>query len=205
MPPAPDQVAGAPVQEYSKLSQKGYQCPQIPLAAKSDTSGISRTLSLGSPTSDCHDGLGHPAHVPPATPRYVGVPVAQPLGPPLPEPRGVSQFSRAAIAEAARSVSCAIAFDRCDQHAGTRIVPGNFGNIGLGRFIGAGIGGVPVRAVGACITIPEIGTAYGYVIWSRCKATDSDAMRGVSLAASQLAAPSSPEETKTETPSVTAC
>lgn len=57
----------------------------MPLAANSDTSGISRTLSAGTPTSDCHDGLAYPAQVPLTTPLVVAAPVAQPLGPPLPE------------------------------------------------------------------------------------------------------------------------
>jgi hypothetical protein len=45
---------------------------------------MSRTPSLGFPSSDCHDGFGYPAQVPPTTPDVDGFPVAQPLGPPLP-------------------------------------------------------------------------------------------------------------------------
>ncbi len=54
------------------------------MAEKSETSGMSRTPSLGFPTTDCHDGLGHPKQVPLTTPDVDGDPVAHPLGPPLP-------------------------------------------------------------------------------------------------------------------------
>jgi len=49
---------------------------------------MSRTPSLGFPTTDCQDGLAYPAHVPPEAgiPLVVGAQVAQLLGPPLPEP-----------------------------------------------------------------------------------------------------------------------
>lgn len=57
----------------------------MPLDANNDTSGKSRTPSLGTPgTPDCQDGLGVPLQVPLTTPAVVGAPVAQPLGPPLP-------------------------------------------------------------------------------------------------------------------------
>ena len=46
---------------------------------------MSRTPSAGFPTIDCQDGLAYPAHLPLTTPPVDGVPVAQPLGPPLPE------------------------------------------------------------------------------------------------------------------------
>jgi hypothetical protein len=89
VPPAPAQPLGAPEQEAPPLAvsdqQNTYQCPQTPLAANSETSGMSRTPSLGLPTIDCHEGLPYPLHVPLTTPLVDGVPVAQPLGPPLPE------------------------------------------------------------------------------------------------------------------------
>ena len=49
---------------------------------------MSRTPSFGLPTTDCHVGLAYPAQVPPecGAPEVVGAPVAQLLGPPLPEP-----------------------------------------------------------------------------------------------------------------------
>ena len=46
---------------------------------------MSRTPSAGLPTIDCHDGLAYPAQLPLTTPLVEGLPVAQPLGPPLPE------------------------------------------------------------------------------------------------------------------------
>jgi len=46
---------------------------------------MSRTPSAGTPTSDCHVGLAHPAQLPLTTPDVVADPVAHPLGPPLPE------------------------------------------------------------------------------------------------------------------------
>jgi hypothetical protein len=45
---------------------------------------MSRTPSLGLPSTDCHAGLAYPAQVPLTTPVVDGAPVAQPLGPPLP-------------------------------------------------------------------------------------------------------------------------
>src|ERR1035438_1813129 len=42
--------------------------------------------------------------------------------------------SRAAVAEAARSVGLAKAFELRDEQAGAGIVPGNLGDIGQGRF-----------------------------------------------------------------------
>ena len=57
----------------------------MPFPAKSETSGMSRTPSLGLPKTDCHDGLAYPAQEPFTTPYVEGDPVAQPLGPPLPE------------------------------------------------------------------------------------------------------------------------
>jgi hypothetical protein len=45
---------------------------------------VSRTPSFGLPTTDCHDGFGHPWQLPLTTPLVDGVPVAQPLGPPPP-------------------------------------------------------------------------------------------------------------------------
>jgi hypothetical protein len=46
---------------------------------------MSRTLSLGLPNRpDCHEGLGYPLQLPLTTPNVDAVPVAQPLGPPLP-------------------------------------------------------------------------------------------------------------------------
>src|SRR5271167_3391956 len=90
VPPAPDQPLGGPVHAVPPLgiseSQKTKKCPQTPLAANRETSGRSRTPSPGLPNTDCHEGLAYPAHVPLTTPPVVGVPVAQPLGPPLPEP-----------------------------------------------------------------------------------------------------------------------
>lgn len=47
---------------------------------------MSRTPSLGLPNTDCHEGFGYPAHEPLTTSDMEGAPVAQPLGPPLPEP-----------------------------------------------------------------------------------------------------------------------
>jgi hypothetical protein len=38
----------------------------------------------GLPYTVCHDGFGYPAHEPLTTPLIEGLPVAQPLGPPLP-------------------------------------------------------------------------------------------------------------------------
>ena len=55
------------------------------MAAKSETSGISRTPSEGTPTRVCQEGLAQPAQLPLTTPLVVAVPVAHPLGPPLPE------------------------------------------------------------------------------------------------------------------------
>jgi hypothetical protein len=54
------------------------------LDENNDTSGMSRTPSLGLPSTDCHEGFAYPAHVPLTTPAVEGAPVAQPLGPPLP-------------------------------------------------------------------------------------------------------------------------
>src|ERR1700684_255447 len=61
-----------------------YECPQGPLDANSATSGRSRTLSAGLPLTDCQLGFAYPLQVPLTTPDVDGVPVAQPLGPPLP-------------------------------------------------------------------------------------------------------------------------
>jgi hypothetical protein len=49
---------------------------------------MSRTPSLGLPNTDCQEGLVYPAQLPPEAgiPEVVGEPVAQLLGPPLPEP-----------------------------------------------------------------------------------------------------------------------
>src|ERR1039458_4319202 len=55
----------------------------MPLAAKRDTSGISRTPSPGVRAA-CQSGLAYPLQVPPTTPVVAGDPGAQPLGPPLP-------------------------------------------------------------------------------------------------------------------------
>jgi hypothetical protein len=53
--------------------------------ANSDTSGMSRTPSVGLPRKPlCQDGFGQPWQVPPTTPETEGVPLAQALGPPLP-------------------------------------------------------------------------------------------------------------------------
>ena len=57
----------------------------MPLPAKSDTSGRSRTPSSRIPANPaCHDGFFQPLQLPLTTPRMEGVPLAQPLGPPLP-------------------------------------------------------------------------------------------------------------------------
>ncbi len=56
-------------------------CPQTPFAANSETSGRSRTPSVGLPMTDCQPGLAYPLHVQPTTPATLGAPVAQALGP----------------------------------------------------------------------------------------------------------------------------
>ncbi len=55
----------------------------MPFAAKRDTSGRSRTPSAGV-ARICQEGFAYPLQVPLTTPVVEGVPVAQPLGPPLP-------------------------------------------------------------------------------------------------------------------------
>ncbi len=89
------------------------------------------------------------------------------------------RFSHAAIAEPARSVSLAKTFELREQQTGAGVVPGNLGDIGLGRFIRLRIGGAPVSAVGPGKSIAEIGTAYGHVIRTRSPTSDSDTINGV--------------------------
>ncbi len=45
---------------------------------------MSRTPSLGLPSTDCHEGLGQPWQDPLTTPAVDGVPLAHWLGPPPP-------------------------------------------------------------------------------------------------------------------------
>ena len=89
------------------------------------------------------------------------------------------RFSFAAIAEPTRSVSLAKTFELREQQTGAGIVPGNLGDIGLGRFIRLRIGGAPVTVVGPGKSVTEVGTAYGHVMGTRSEAGDSDTVNGI--------------------------
>src|SRR5277367_7097950 len=82
VPPPPG--AQPPVSSSGSESQVTNECPQGPLDANSATSGRSRTPSAGLPLTDCQLGFAYPWQVPLTTPVVDGVPVAHPLGPPLP-------------------------------------------------------------------------------------------------------------------------
>src|SRR5580704_8137485 len=73
VPPAPDQLRGAPRHGAPWLprseKQNTRKCPHTPFEANMETSGMSRTPSFGIPDSPvCQEGLANPLQVPLTTP-----------------------------------------------------------------------------------------------------------------------------------------
>src|SRR5580704_5341569 len=209
VPPAADHPLGAPVQGPPPLLvselQKIKKWPQTPFAEKSETSGMSRTPSLGTPTRVCHEGFGQPAQVPLITPLVVAAPVAQPLGPPLPDP------------VVRKSSSPSVLLQNPVEPYGV-VNPSAVERRALAQESFHGISGMYDFAEPNVVVF----VVFQYVLFVPAKvslksvpptatlngvdANPLTPMPCVALAslASQLAAPSSPAETNTETPSVTA-
>jgi hypothetical protein len=208
VPPAPDHPLGAPVQgvpPFGSEKQNTKKWPHSPLDEKSETSGKSRTPSLGTPTRVCQEGLAQPAQLPLTTPEVLAAPVAQPLGPPLPppvvlksapavllqnplDPYGVSKPSKLDRSAPAQESFQGISgmYDLADSKVVVFVV---FQYVLL----------VPAKV--SPKSVPPTATLYGV---DAHPLTPMPCVAFVSFA-SQLAAPSSPAETNTETPSVTAC